>query len=528
MAPDPTSADPYDDLAQVYYTTVNVPANTARLVVETSSLAPDVDMYVGTGTTPSAGTVKCTAATSTAAERCDIANPVAGTYWILVQNFTGTGAATDVIDLWFAPVPVAVTSASSGNMFAVGPTTTTAGVPFSINVFWDDPAITAGDRWYGSLRLGKTPATPGNIGTIGVDLRRAADDVTKTANVANAMVGDTVTYTITVQPNVMAQDLSYTITDAIPSGLSYVAGSATASSGSVSVSGSTVTWNGSQTGTANVPTSYVLTTSVNDATCDTGFGGYVDLGAFGINPQSAVTGDTVRFTAFSTGSQFNFFGTNYTGLTFSDDGFAMFDQANNYAGSPWIPQSIPDANKPNNLLAMFWQDMEIVYTANTRGVSLATSGGTGATGLAIVEYDNVQLFGDPANQYDFELVARRQRDDTPGAFEFVFAYDNFTGDQSLASTIGIENAAGTVGIPYVNNAPTAITNGLMVCADAVTPPPTPVTITFQAVVTAAVAGQTVVNNAIHNTNNVGSEAVSASASFTVATQPDPLFSDGFE
>jgi len=69
---------------------------------------------------------------------------------------------------------------------------------------------------------------------------------------------------------------------------------------------------------------------------------------------------------------------------------------------------------------------------------------------------------------------------------------------------------------------------LMICANAVTPPPAPVTITFQATVTAAVAGQTVVNNAVHNTNNVGSEAASASASVTVATQPDPLFSDSFE
>jgi uncharacterized repeat protein (TIGR01451 family) len=56
----------------------------------------------------------------------------------------------------------------------------------------------------------------GDIGTIPVTLYRHDDDVTKTASAEGAFLGDTVTYTITVQPNVTPADLGYMITDTIP------------------------------------------------------------------------------------------------------------------------------------------------------------------------------------------------------------------------------------------------------------------------------------------------------------------------
>ncbi len=50
------------------------------------------------------------------------------------------------------------------------------------------------------------------------------------------------TYTITVEPNITPVDLLYNLTDAIPAGLSYSPGSASATSGEINMSGNLLTW----------------------------------------------------------------------------------------------------------------------------------------------------------------------------------------------------------------------------------------------------------------------------------------------
>jgi uncharacterized repeat protein (TIGR01451 family) len=160
-----------------------------------------------------------------------------------------------------------------------------------------------GDRWYGAFSLGSDPENPGNIGLVPVDVVRHADDVTKTSSTEWAEIGDTVSFEIAVQPNVTPSDLVYTITDALPDGLTLVPESVAASRGEIVVDGNGFTW------TVPMPVPYLdyaITTSETDVMCDTGFGGYVNLAGFGIPPNSGVSGDTVAYTAFSTGNPFNY------------------------------------------------------------------------------------------------------------------------------------------------------------------------------------------------------------------------------
>ena len=173
--------------------------------------------------------------------------------------------------------------------------------------------------------LGSDAANPGNIGTVAVDLKRYDDDVTKTSDVTKANVGDIVTYTITVEPNVTGEDLTYSITDPIPAGMTYVPGSVT---GGAVYAGGEITWDGVMSGSPY----YAVTTDATDPLCDTGFGGYVNLEGFGINPQSTIAGDTKAWTAFPAQTPYNFFGQSYTGLGFTDDGFLVFDTGNNWPG----------------------------------------------------------------------------------------------------------------------------------------------------------------------------------------------------
>ena len=72
-----------------------------------------------------------------------------------------------------------------------------------------------------------------------------------------------------------------------------------------------------------------------------GFGGYVNLEAFGILTQSEYQwrhGWLLRLSRLV--NLFNYYGDEYAGMSFTDDGFAIFDLGNaNYGGSPWSAQA---------------------------------------------------------------------------------------------------------------------------------------------------------------------------------------------
>jgi len=292
--------------------------------------------------------------------------------------------------------------------------------------------------------------------------------------------------------------------------MTYVPGSATATAGTVDVVDNTLTWSGVM---AVPELEYIMTTSADDPLCDTGFGGYLNLENYGILAQPGITGDTVAFVSFSTGDPINYYGVEYTGMGFSDDGFAIFDPANNYGGSPWIPQSIPDAELPNNVLAAFWQDFEIFYDATSNaGVSLATTGAPG--GWIIVEYDDIQLWGGSPSIMDFEIVVSRAVIDAPGFYEIVYAYDNI--NYALPATIGVEDAAGANGVALVNNGDTSgiISDGFMVCFDQIGAAD-PAVITYQVTVDATDRYRTLTNNVVHDTDNPGSMEASTSVDVIV-------------
>ncbi|WP_456379806.1 S8 family serine peptidase [Thiolapillus sp.] len=219
--------------------------------------------------------------------------------------------------------------------------------------------------------------------------------------------------------------------------------------------------------------SYLVSTSVNDATCDTGFGGYIDLEAYGILPASSISGDTTAWTAFGSQDPVSFYGVEYSGISFSDDGFVLFDGANNYAGAPWVPQAIPDSALPNNLVAMLWSDLEIVYDDGTvsgqrRGVTLATAG----SNTSIIEYDGPEVWGSGVPVGDFQIVVNSAVNNNPGRPEIIVAFDNLDPAALPAlATIGVESPDGKEAMAYLNTAsPAGLQNGLMVCFDYQAPP----------------------------------------------------------
>ena len=517
LVSDPTNSDPYDGnfdplVDGTFFVTVNVPAGTKKLVAEIpDSESSDLDLFVGTGATPDAANEVCRSTSPSFNEVCEIDDPAPGDYFVLVQNWddaNGPALPGQSATLSISVLP----SADLGNMTVEAPSSVGTKEPFSVRIFWDEPAMEAGDKWIGAISLGTDSGNPGNIGLVPVTILRVDDDVTKSVSNPAPAPGDVVTYTITVQPNVTPVDLNYTLVDTIPAGMTYVDGSVT---GGATVSGNQVMWNGTMVVPELV---YNVTTSLTDPLCDTGFGGYVNLEAFGILAQSGISGDTSVFTAFSSGSPINYYGEEYVGMGFTDDGFAIFDPGTNYAGTPWIPQAIPSVDAPSNLAAIMWQDYEIFYdAAANHGVSLATAGDA----VLILEYDDLQPFGGGASIGDMEIVVYRAVDNSPGAPEIVMAYDNLAALPPIA-TIGLEDASGTRAAPFLNldDPSTVLSNGLMVCYD-LQGSADPVVITYQATVNddEALCDTTLTNSVAHNTDNPGSMEAIAGADVTVDCTP---------
>ncbi|MBP8002049.1 MAG: S8 family serine peptidase [Chloroflexi bacterium] len=230
LSQDPTRNNPYDNLndGTTLYLTLTVPANTEQMVAELiASEAPDLDLYVGVDNDlnglPSASELLCAGGKSDWREMCRLDGPAPATVWVVVQNYQQSAAAPDALTLALA----LITDQDNGQLTISGPTSVPAYTSFDLDLFWDMPPLTPGDLYYGVVELGTDGGNPGNIGRLPVRLERFADDVSIEGSATTATISDTLTYTLTIQPNVMAQDVTYALTNTIPFGLRYVDGSVT-------------------------------------------------------------------------------------------------------------------------------------------------------------------------------------------------------------------------------------------------------------------------------------------------------------
>ncbi len=525
LAQDSNNATPFDDLEDgVTWMTVDVPAGASRFVAETfDSESPDLDLFVGTGDMPVEDNIVCVSASGTADEFCDLPDPEAGTYWILVQNWSGSGADFDAATLSYG-----VVTGDEGNMLAEGPGAQPQLKPFDLGILYNEPDLTAGDRAYGTVSIGTDPANAGNVGTVPINLVRLDNDVSKTVSPATAEPGDTLTYTITVHPNVTDADIDYSVVDFVPEGLTYVPGSAT---GGLTVrSDGALTWNGTMAKV--LPPFYTVTDSSSDPLCEMPLAGaddgpgdaYVNLEFFGLLTDPSISGDT---TAWSVNDgDYDFYGETYDELEFTDDGFVVFDAVTNWEGSaPWIPQLIPDPTRPNNLAAMLWQDFEIVYDAATNA-GVTTAFLTDADDIPIaslVEYDNIVPWTEDSSGpvlLDFQVYAPLGVDESGP--EFIFAYDNIVID--TPGTIGVENAAGTDAEVVLNNdfiSTIGLADGDAICFDLTASLADPVVLTYDVTVDAGTEGTIITNDVAHSISSHGSETETSSVDVAIGDVTPP-------
>lgn len=518
---DSDNSSPFDDLEDgVFFQTFTAPQPGLRFVAEIiAAESPDFDLFIGIDVNgnglPDEDEIIDASATGATLERSDFVGGLPGfDYWVLIENWAGSSpTALDSFTLSYAFVPFE----DRFNSSVQGPAAPTPGAPFDVRVFFNEPALTAGDRWYGAFDVGPDEggALNAEFGTIALDVVRREDDVTKTADVTTAEPGDVVTYTIEVQPNVTTESVDYLIFDAIPQGMTYVPGSATASDGTVSVLGGTLQWSLTQ----DLPRfDYDVTTSLSEPTyCgmpDANDGAYTDLAAYGFLPSTVVVNDGPWQATLPNGGA-SFYGAALSPAVFySGNGALTFDLDSIFeeVDGDGSNTPLPTPALPNSLLAPLWTDMTI-DAANGSGVTRVNFGPFGQ----LIEFDNLILESDVTNasRIDMEVFIGTVVD--PGFPEIIYAYANPEGQfTSLTTgTIGIENQDGTAGIQLAfNDAAVQVPDGLAICFDLVQIGAAQ-TLTFQASVDGfAGAPRDIVNIAQHTTSNPGSAAMTASASIT--------------
>ena len=174
---DPTANDPYDGGNGVFVQNVNVPNGALLLHVETfSSEANDVDLYVGRDLNgndlPEEEELVCESTTFTDLERCLIRQPLAGNWWILVQNWNDSApGANDRI-----PFEFAVLGESDDPSLVVSGLANHLGGDLELPVYWDQPAMLQNERWLGAIGIASSPDDVANVGVVPVRITRTGEN----------------------------------------------------------------------------------------------------------------------------------------------------------------------------------------------------------------------------------------------------------------------------------------------------------------------------------------------------------------
>ncbi|MCC7355001.1 MAG: S8 family serine peptidase, partial [Anaerolineae bacterium] len=299
------------------------------------------------------------------------------------------------------------------------------------------------------------------------DLRTSVKEVDKLV----ARTGDTLTYTITLRNDGPVAAHSTILTDPIPAGLSYVAGSAT---GGATYDSATqeVRWTGTISAAVAGTAAYTWTDSTRP-------GGpafsWVDISTTG----AAVSlSDDQLAGPFPIGFAFPYFGQSVSQFWLSSNGWIAFSAP---TSSFFSNERIPSATAPANIVAIWWDDLHPGLGGTVR---YGLSGGR-----LVVSFEGVPRV-DGSGPYTFQAIVE------PSG-QIRLQYLTMAGTRLNEATIGLQDSTRTQGFSIVHNA-AYVQNNLAVRID---PPqslnPGTQVITFRALVEPEAEGAGEVVNVAH-------------------------------
>ncbi len=235
--------------------------------------------------------------------------------------------------------------------------------------------------------------------------------------------GDATTCTITVVNNSF-DDATVDVRDVLPKQLELVSGSVT---GATEVSSKEIQFSGTVAG-AEPP---IVTVASGSSPY-----GYVSLASLGVAPFSGVGDETI--VNFGT-DPFVFAGETWTSIGMVSNGYAVVGGGTS-ADVTFIPQSLPDPARPNNVIAPFWTDLDGSAGGNFYAADLTD----GVKTWVVLEWEDVPEFGG-SDAYTFQIWIETNS----GVEDISMVYARVDGDGSADGlTVGAENKFGNSGAEF--------------------------------------------------------------------------------
>ena len=133
---------------------------------------------------------------------------------------------------------------------------------------------------------------------------------------------------------------------------------------------------------------------------------------------------------------FRFFGTSYTSVKASTNGYLVFGPS---AATDWSNVRLPAAPAPNGIVAPFWDDLRL----SSRGAIWYRTVGTAPNRRFVVEWAGVPRYYDVGDA-TFEAILEESTGDVVFQYQDVDFGDEFT-NFGLSATVGVEDTTGAVG-----------------------------------------------------------------------------------
>jgi len=150
----------------------------------------------------------------------------------------------------------------------------------------------------------------------------------------------------------------------------------------------------------------------------------------GIGTDMNIIGDDENVGPFAIGFTFNFYGVDFITFRACSNGFVSLSSADN----EHINAPIPTADAPNDLLAVFWDDLHPQTTGHAYYYSNNDT-------LIIAWHDFGRWSGE--GSYTFEIILTADGN-------ILYQYQSVSGVLD-SHTIGIEDATGAIGLQYIYN-----------------------------------------------------------------------------
>ena len=166
---------------------------------------------------------------------------------------------------------------------------------------------------------------------------------------------------------------------------------------------------------------------------------WIDISGIGT---PVTLGDDVNVGPFDLGFTVTYYGATYTTVNIASNGFATFTSTSGSLSNV----AIPTAGEPNNLLAIFWDDLaphnagQVFYYADAANTRF------------IISWNGVPHYSN-YGALNFQIIINQNGD-------IIYQYGSMDdgGHGNNGATVGIENGDGTIGTQYLFNADGIVDN----------------------------------------------------------------------